>query len=1315
MIKLQALSPAAIDAFDHVLIPVWVFSRQNLRIIRANPAACTWLGYDETTLQGMTVADLRPQEERARLVEQLRGLDGPVSDAGIWTVITRSGDRHTVSFNWSRAMVDGAEAVVASLRDMTQILQAESLAERLRRENRALRKADRLSADHLSRIFDGLPGKLLILTPGDHRVAAVTDEFAHSVKLDRDAMLGRRLFDLIPDDPDAPDVDGMRNLRASLQRVETLRTADVMNLQRYPVMLSDGRFEERFALAQNKPVFDAAGHLIYVVHRVEDVTGFMEGGSTAPDGAAGTETAYSENLPAARLALANLRDREARLRSSERLLDLGAWELDLESGVFDWSDRVFEIYGQPASGLPGGIDGYVALVHPDDRQQMEASYKRFVESKAAEIEFQHRIIRSDGSIGHIRGVGTRRDSEDRELLIGFVQDITAIKAAEDELRREGRRRALAGRLAKLGSWHYAIGDTRIRWSEEVAMIHDEPPGTDPDLEDVLSYFLPEYRQRLQDSFTACMNDGVSFDETLQIRTAKGRTSWVRAIGEAIRDSNGRIVSVEGAFQDISELIATRDEASKIVMQLHETLEGMSDAFYLLDYNWRFKFVNTTAETLLKRKREDILGQIIWDVFPEAAGAIKQHYERAVHEGRLVRFREFYQSLSTWFEISAEPTRRGIAVYFRDITHERARDQQLRLLEAAVERLNDILLITEAEPIDAPDGPRIVYVNDAFERRTGFSPEEALGKTPRILQGPKTDRNELDRIHHAMSRWKPVRSELVNYTKSGEEFWIDLDIVPLANESGWFTHWIAVERDITARKKAEFALQATEERFRLVTRAAGSAIWDWDANTNRQWWSDGLRDIFGHDLDPDGFVPTLWRKNVHPGDQERVDRAIRRLKDGQDSVLREQYRFRRSDGTWAIVRDNAFAIRDADGNLQRILGAMTDITEQQQLEDRLHQAQKMETVGQLTGGVAHDFNNLLTIILGNAEILEDALGDQPNLRRLAKLTLDAAERGAELTSRLLAFSRKQPLEPKVLDVARLIQGLDSLLRRTLPEDIDLEIVRAGGLWKIEVDAAQLESALLNLAVNARDAMPDGGNLTIEMANAMLDDDYVATEPGVKAGQYVMIVVTDTGTGMTPEVLAQVFEPFFTTKEVGKGSGLGLSMVFGFVKQSGGHIRIYSELGEGTSIKMYFPRARTRQDQIAAAPVERKVAGGTETILVVEDDVGVREHVITQLASLGYRVLPASSGAEALEILERTQGIDLLFTDVVMPGMGGRDLADEARKRRPDLKVLFTSGYTENSIVHNGRLDLGVKLLSKPYRREQLAAKVRDVLRDGDRED
>jgi signal transduction histidine kinase/DNA-binding response OmpR family regulator len=394
-----------------------------------------------------------------------------------------------------------------------------------------------------------------------------------------------------------------------------------------------------------------------------------------------------------------------------------------------------------------------------------------------------------------------------------------------------------------------------------------------------------------------------------------------------------------------------------------------------------------------------------------------------------------------------------------------------------------------------------------------------------------------------------------------------------------------------------------------------------------------------------------------------------------------------------------------------------VAEREEIEDVLRQALKMEAVGQLTGGVAHDFNNLLTIITGNMDMALraiDAEGGGAKLRRAIGNAQKGAERAAALTQRLLAFSRRQPLDPKALDPDRLIAGMAEMLKRTLGETIHLETVTAPGLWRVEADPNQLESAILNLAVNARDAMPDGGKLTIETANARLDEVYAAGHAEVPPGDYVVIAVSDTGAGMSRETLARVFEPFFTTKEVGKGTGLGLSMVYGFVKQSGGHVKIYSELGEGSTVKIYLPRLvgdqdRFDHDEQAVAPA---AGSNDETILVVEDDDDVRAYTVEILRELGYRVLEAHDGPAALRLVERSDvQIDLLFTDVVMPAMSGRELSDAARAIRPHLKILYTSGYTRNAIVHGGRLDPGVQIVAKPFTFDTLSAKVREMLDSG----
>jgi signal transduction histidine kinase len=410
-----------------------------------------------------------------------------------------------------------------------------------------------------------------------------------------------------------------------------------------------------------------------------------------------------------------------------------------------------------------------------------------------------------------------------------------------------------------------------------------------------------------------------------------------------------------------------------------------------------------------------------------------------------------------------------------------------------------------------------------------------------------------------------------------------------------------------------------------------------------------------------------------------------------------------------------AVRGAKRRIDTLETALDDLNAESEARDtaqgQVRQLQKMEAVGQLTGGIAHDFNNMLAIIVGSLDIARRRLmsGDREAVERSIDHALEGADRAAALTSQLLAFARRQPLEPRAIEPNKMVSSMSELLRRTLGESIQIETVLAGGLWRVHADPDQLESALLNLAVNGRDAMPNGGRLTIETANCELDERYAAEHDEVTPGQYVMISVTDTGTGMTPEVVAQAFEPFFTTKDVGRGTGLGLSQVFGFVKQSAGHVKIYSEPSEGTTVKLYLPRHAGE-----AAPVRRgrqddmPLGRADELVLVVEDEPRVRRMSVDALIELGYGVIEATDGNEALALLADNPDIALLFTDIMMPGMSGRALADRALAQQPDLKVLYTTGYTRNAIVHNGVVDYGVAFIQKPFTIPALARKLREVL-------
>ena len=472
-------------------------------------------------------------------------------------------------------------------------------------------------------------------------------------------------------------------------------------------------------------------------------------------------------------------------------------------------------------------------------------------------------------------------------------------------------------------------------------------------------------------------------------------------------------------------------------------------------------------------------------------------------------------------------------------------------------------------------------------------------------------------------------------------------------------------------------------------------------------SPQYREMFG--IDPQAAVDDgkAVVAHIHPGDRDDYVASLHEFAEALLPWLRE-YRIVLPRGDVRWIRSQGKPHRTVAGETVWD-GIAFDVTDSKLRDEQFLQSQKMEALGKLTGGIAHDFNNLLTVILGNAELLAEAVAGNAKQKRLAGFVSTAAQRAAELIASLLAFSRQQPLQAKVTDIDELVIRLHGLLGRALGEHVAVRLVHGEGLWPAMVDAAQLEAALLNLAVNARDAMPRGGTLTIATANRELDRDYAQLNEAVVPGRYVMVSVSDTGIGMTAEVQRKAFDPFFTTKEVGKGTGLGLSMVFGFVKQSKGHIKLYSEVGHGTTVQLYLPRATEVEEKSAAVIEMAEPRGRDEIVLLAEDDDMVRAYVEEQIRGLGYRVHPTGTGAEALDILRRGEPVDLLLTDVVMPGgINGAELAREAQRIRPDLRVIFTSGYSENVIVHQGKIDRGIDLLSKPYRRRDLAAILRTVL-------
>ncbi len=661
----------------------------------------------------------------------------------------------------------------------------------------------------------------------------------------------------------------------------------------------------------------------------------------------------------------------------------------------------------------------------------------------------------------------------------------------------------------------------------------------------------------------------------------------------------------------------------------------------------------------------------------------------------------------------------------------------------------------------PDYP-LVFANAAFCRLTGYTRAEIIGRNCRFLQGPQTDPEAVARIRAAVREAREIEIDIRNHRKDGEPFWNRLLMAPVYDAAGELAYFFASQVDVTIERERLAGLEThnaallaelsgrlhdqktSEARLRFAAQAGRMGIWELDFCTGALTSSPEAREIFGADRET-ALTYEAKLAAIHPDDRKMRDAALQHALD-QDSDYDVEYRVRRQDGGIGWVQTRAQLVRNAEGGPIRLAGVAIDTTarrnaelqlqqreeelrqandmleqriaaalaERAKIEDALRQAQKMEAVGQLTGGIAHDFNNLLAGICGSLEFLQKRLetGRTDGLNRYAAAAMTSAQRATALTQRLLAFARRQPLDPKRVDVNRLVAGMEDLLRRTLGPAVNLEMVLAAGLWPTLSDPNQLDSAILNLAINARDAMPEGGRLTIETANAALDDAYVRAQGAeLRPGQYVAIAVTDTGTGMTPEIMAKVFDPFFTTKPTGQGTGLGLSMVYGFVRQSEGHGTIYSEPGQGTTFRLYLPRYRgeMREESPPGLEMDALLADPGETVLVVDDEATVRMLVMETLDELGYAAIEAADGQAGLSILQSHARVDLLVTDVGLPGLNGRQLADAARVLRPQLPVLFLTGYAHNAAVGNGtKLDLGMEIITKPFYLDALAKKIRDII-------
>jgi PAS domain S-box-containing protein len=602
-------------------------------------------------------------------------------------------------------------------------------------------------------------------------------------------------------------------------------------------------------------------------------------------------------------------------------------------------------------------------------------------------------------------------------------------------------------------------------------------------------------------------------------------------------------------------------------------------------------------------------------------------------------------------------------------------------------------------------------NEGVERVLGYSEREFIGLAPEAIFVPEDVASGVPEweFEHA-ARTGSASDDRWMQRKDGTRFFAAGITTAIRDERGGLTGFTKVMRDQTAWKETEDRLRQSETRYRLVARASREAIWDWNLVTGELDWNDAIEDLFGYPA-ADARSAEWWHARIHPDDRERTLAAMHEAIDSDAEFWSGDYRFLRADGEYAQVIDRGLIARDESGRACRMLGTMADVTERRRAEEKLAQAQRMEAVGRLAGGIAHDLNNMLTAIVGYSTFVEQGLAGDASARADVREIRRAADRSASLTRSLLAFARREIIQPHALDLHAVIRDLERMLRPALGESIEIDVQLAPGQAIVFADRARLEQVLLNLALNARDAMPGGGRLSIATSTVALGPDAALRHPGIdiNRGSYHRLTITDTGHGMDRETLARIFEPFYTTKPAGEGTGLGLSTVYGTVKQAGGFVWAYSEPGHGSTFSVYLPAtsAQPRAERRPSGQLEL-AGGGSETILVVEDEPTVSALACRTLMAEGYQCLRAASAGEALGLLEREGRVDLMLTDIVMPGGNGADLAEQALALRPGLLVLYSSGFTDDDVVRRGLMEPGRPFIQKPWSPRELLERVRGLL-------
>jgi PAS domain S-box-containing protein len=1044
---------------------------------------------------------------------------------------------------------------------------------------------------------------------------------------------------------------------------------------------------------------------------------------------------------------------------------VGTWHIDLPHRKhFVVSIEMCRLFGVPPGRHDESIDTFLERIHPDDRPMAVEAHRRCMVT-AEPYSLVYRIVRDAGEIQWVYSESTilRDSAGNPRAATGTIVELSnrgesagnslvRLPIGVVKLRLNREHLAIAQRISVSGSSEINLTSGEAIWTEEMFRIAGlKPTDIAPNFETFLKMVHAEDREHVRAAILDDTRGKIVPPFEFRIVRGDGTTRWLNRHSEVVRDASGKSTELVEVFQDITE----RRQMEEALRTTDEALRNRSEH---LDIAQRIARVGSVDRDL--RTRELRWSDELYRLLGFEPGEIEpsdQAFEDRIHPDDLSIAQRLRSA--SWLGDIGEPVeyrlvtpsglvrwvqRQGTA--FKDVTGAPIRvittlldvtarkQMEMALLEAAdklrrsqdhLQRAQSVGAIGSSE-LDLRTGE--AYWSDEFSRLLGYDPTVVKPSLQAFMEPILSeDRSKLmtrDEILKHKGLLPPV--EIRVRRPNGTVRWLQRQVVVVRDARQNPMSILFTLQDVSERRHMEAALIAYAEEVRSsrehLSRAQSAGrigSVEVDLRTGALHWSDELYNIIG--LDPkvppslDAFLLT-----VHPEDRDSVRQSGHAIMAGR-LVESTKYRIRCGDGDIRWLQCATEYARDGNNVPLSVVATLMDITEIQkaqnehnQLQEHMAHAQKLESLGALSGGIAHDFNNLLTSILGSASLLSEDVDLPESARRLSDAVVKATRQGAELTRRLLSFGRRQMLTPVTIDLKSVAVDLDAILQRTLGEEIEFAIRPANSLWAIEADKSQLEAAIINLAVNARDAMPGGGRLSIEMENRVFDDADLAKRAGVVEGSYVAVSVSDNGTGMSAEVLERAFEPFFTTKDEGRGTGLGLAMVYGFCKQSGGYANIYSEVGEGTRVTMFLPRSAKDTGNVAPAAVEAKAKpmGGTERILLVEDDEMVREFVETALGRLGYRVTAVSDAHAALEHMNNSATVvDLLLTDLMLPGgMNGNQLAAEIAKTRPTLRVLFASGYTEDALIRQGRLQPGQMLIPKPFAGRELATRVRKVLDD-----